>query len=533
MMWLLPFIFTTQPAASQPRISPGSGGYAAEENYVGDYIVEGTEVHTIENKLLRITGNLIVRDSAKLVVRNSHIILNVTTFCSYWAKVQDDATFEVENSVLDRASETNVNLSVGDGATLTMDNTTSYWDIPADGGTVRVDSSQIIGSNGIYWKGYAPTQLTLENSSVKILMMSFRGEQEQISLPRLEPGTLDNLLVTTSEGASLDLKNSSVQEWVLELWDDPCREDPNNEKHLIVENSELSGLWIWIHPDAYMKVSNLVLPESFDNWNLRSNFETSGLGYDITLINTTLGGGSVANLKLLTVGKLEVQDVVGCQIAPWGSAEISVENSRIEYGFIMRGNENYVRISNTTITGCTIYFIEGWLHIPEPIGGDNHTVEFSNTKIESDVNWEVSCNQAEIKGEVTILTPMDQVTWDHGTIIREYPLVAKDEAGNPISNATIELFDPQSNLVWSGLTDNEGKVFLSMMFTNENYADEWEIKASIEGTNVSRKLGFLTSTPVILSLPEQPSPGTPTELILGAAATIALVLVIVFVKRMR
>lgn len=114
-------------------------------------------------------------------------------------------------------------------------------------------------------------------------------------------------------------------------------------------------------------------------------------------------------------------------------------------------------------------------------------------------------------------------------------MIIQDVNNMFIANAELELFDQDNKLVWSGTTDQDGKGLFNMTFSNENYTKMWKLEVSSEGLNISKEVGFLTSTPILLTLPkpaeEEPATaGFPIE-VLVIGVLLATGVLIIIIKR--
>lgn len=132
-------------------------------------------------------------------------------------------------------------------------------------------------------------------------------------------------------------------------------------------------------------------------------------------------------------------------------------------------------------------------HPEKDLGYFDHT--FKNCKANLQ-NMVVATNKGKLSGEIkfTNLTLSD-VAWEKGEITREYPVIVKYENNNPISNAELELYDKNNQLVWSGSTNEEGKAYFEIKFGKSNYEDKWELKLAGE-SELHAEIGFLSDTPI-------------------------------------
>lgn len=461
----------------------------------GDLIVKGNETYVIENVTLFIDGNIIVRDSARLIIRNANIIVNNTYALRYRVRVLDNASLEVENSTLTSAPLLGVQLWVRTreipGAKLVMFNTKCYWDLLAMGGNTTIVSSRL---PSLYWRGYWKSKVSVTNSSLSSVALSFGEHREDISITGLKSQVKLERIHIEAEGGVLELEKVSVGEWIVDL----IRTlNPDSKLRLTINNSHISLLQLWAMEDAYLKFSNLK-PGVFVNWSIRQNVQGLGPWSNLTLINTRVDA-----FKLLTEGKIEVENMEGIRIATSLNASVIIKNSKVTRDFHLLGND-FIRLINTTITQSTF-----WIGPVDPVQytdrgpvqvEDAHVIEFSNSTI-SDVQIQVASRYTLMKGEVFIFTSMDHVNWIFGTITREYPLIVRDECGNPLPNASIKLVDPENNLIWNGMTDQKGMALFNITFTKDNYREEWTLIVTACNATLSQKVGFLTSTPIMLRIP--------------------------------
>ena len=102
----------------------------------------------------------------------------------------------------------------------------------------------------------------------------------------------------------------------------------------------------------------------------------------------------------------------------------------------------------------------------------------------------------------------------------------------------VSLFDPQNNLVWSGTTDQDGSASFVISFTENNWRRKWRLDTVIDGEGISREVGFLTSTPILLSTTgaeegevAPPAEGAPV-LVVGIVAIVVILMgALLFLKK--
>jgi hypothetical protein len=134
---------------------------------------------------------------------------------------------------------------------------------------------------------------------------------------------------------------------------------------------------------------------------------------------------------------------------------------------------------------------------------------------------QIASTYTRIKGDVTFLTTEEDVDYQRGEVEREYPVVVRYENGEATTDAEVNLFDPEHNLVWRGTTDQEGRALFNITFTENNWDGRWELRVTASGVSVSKEVKFLSSTPIVFTISE------PTEVfgfpIVWIIATIVVV----------
>ena len=78
---------------------------------------------------------------------------------------------------------------------------------------------------------------------------------------------------------------------------------------------------------------------------------------------------------------------------------------------------------------------------------------------------------------------------------REYPILIKQN-GIPLSGAYLELMNKQGTTMWSGHSDSTGKAKINILYTHESMLRTYRLCCN--EYNLSKEIGFCTSTPIIL-----------------------------------
>lgn len=128
-----------------------SGVSKNNDSYERGIFLKDHQTLLIENKVIHLDGDIIIKENAKLIIRNSTIIWKLTHFVSHVARIYDNGELIVENSILERSININANLWMeGENPSVTIINSKCTWDILAVHGKLDVVSSSIVGANGIF-----------------------------------------------------------------------------------------------------------------------------------------------------------------------------------------------------------------------------------------------------------------------------------------------------------------------------------------------------------------------------------------------
>ncbi|MBA7612008.1 hypothetical protein ES703_19242 [subsurface metagenome] len=406
--------------------------------------------------------NIIVKDRGKLVVRNAEVIINNTYKSEYWVDVTNRGTLVIEDSVLkDRYAEfygsPELALRVrGSHGRLIMKNTKSDWWIQSEGAgtSIFIDSSSIF-----FLSWYIDGDVHISNSEItKNIRMSLKGKKyEVLEFHGLKPGMIESFSLRTREGGFLKLENTKVGTgWIIDAFHE---RDPTN-KRLVFEDSHFYEFYLTFPRGSKVKISKLK-PGFFSSWRLRDAVKGLGRGYNITLINSQVDSWK----PRFYTGKGEIENShIGC-IDTRENATLIVKNSHIDF-YHSRG-ARYVKFVDSSIGTIRLIYDTG-VNVRRRY---TTTLEFENSFIGAGL-IEIAAD-AIIKGSVSFPRARS-INWQAGTVNREYVVVVKDLRGRAV-------FD--------------------INFTKENYDKKWKITAMINKTSVSTEIGFLSNTPIMLSLP--------------------------------
>lgn len=449
-------------------------------SYKGDLILSRNLTYVIENVTFQIEGNIIVKDQAKLIIKNSivKIISSYRTSCKI--AVYDEASLEIINSLVSKKSPVPgaIHLLVqGKNAKLKVYNSSiRNIQLQALGGIIYAKDSDIeclfyaMGLSDVLiedsqvglWPGYIA--LKLPDTGEKLENLKFEG---------LKPGNIRELWLTYREH-SLVLKNVNVTAWVIDI-------ENGFKGNIIIKDCDIKEI-LSHFPYCQLIVKN-IRPGVFKLWKLSDYVQGEGIPWNLTLVNTSIEERWKFIFQKNTVAYIENSTL---KIDAWEGSNVFIKNSHVRMMEV--GDDVYVKLINSILDESLQLLVES----------NNFTLDFVNSTF-GNAFMEMASKRGLIRGSVNIYSPV-KVNFAKGVIIREYPLIVRDENNKPAENVTLELINPHGLLTWNGVTNESGWALFNITFTKENYDKEWLLKIKFPHTIISKNLTFLESTPIIISL---------------------------------
>ncbi|KXA90140.1 hypothetical protein AKJ62_01545, partial [candidate division MSBL1 archaeon SCGC-AAA259D14] len=112
----------------------------------------------------------------------------------------------------------------------------------------------------------------------------------------------------------------------------------------------------------------------------------------------------------------------------------------------------------------------------------------------------IATTSGRLSGEVDFRNvSLEDINWVKGRIIRNFPVVVKNEDGRPVSGVSVSLLDNENKKVWTGETNENGRATFTIGFNENNYDKNWRVEANYPtGGKIDRKINFLSDTPVVI-----------------------------------
>ena len=458
--------------------------------YAEDIILTGNQIMTIENTTFTQTGNIFVRDNAKLILKNATLIINQRYHEEFCMWVTGSGKFEVINSVIDVSIPgENFGVTFLDNSEVFVENSDLeegkvYFDFGIAGGIgpyPEFSGTAVIQNSKLHSLGFSITptsggRIRVSNSNSIHLTLRFRDNYEG-TFSDLKPGlfaswhykqgnwdislegTTINVIVVACDGPSqITIYNSEIFQF------SSCA--PIKEIKMKAVNSKIRQ--VWVHGLSSISAQFWNLKRGWNNYLKLSDHASCDSLPEIILENT------------------EVLDWWG--LSAFNGSTISIGDSFIE--FRSYGGGNHVNISNSEVVELMLY------------ATPNSLLIFDNTIIRR-LNVYVPPNSIVIKGTITFPDEAKISNWyPPSRIKRNYPIHFLDKQGNTISNATLHLYDKYGGLVWTGATDQNGISNFDIEFNDNNYLDMWKLEINYGGGKINKEIKLLSSTPIYLYYPD-------------------------------
>jgi len=430
----------------------------------GDWIIKGSEIQTIENTKFLQKGNIYIKDSATLVLKNSELAIERgdTPTIHVYIFVDQNATLIIENSrvypgmvnagltcVINKGNASIINsptsihyFDMSEGATLTMDNSSMIYDIggllQVGGGKTNITNSTL-GSLGLY----VPAGAHLDASGLKSGAYLENWKVQDIIPEADYELTLDKVTVLKDEFKG-ELKHGPYERgWIFFL-------DQNS--HVRLSDSEVRKIFITIDNDEA------------EFQNLRIGKPSSLIYRDIILKD------------IIAQGEWSFE---------FNDANVTFSNS--DYLFLQPSGNSKIKLINSHI----IEFI------PRSFTG---TIEFENGswsvagEILGDLDYHSESNNFTITGSLRIDPNLQEnLQWKDALVTRIFNVILTNSQGNPMSGGIIKINGEEYE------TDESGEAKIPIIFNETNYNQFTTLEALYSGEMVDQQdIDFFTETPIRL-----------------------------------
>jgi len=460
----------------------------AAQGYAEDLVLTDNQVMVIENTTYTQTGNIFIRDNARLTISNSTLIFNQRYHEEFEILVEGNGIFEVIHSTIQTGISPNENVVA------------TFF----DEANVLVEYSDLLPGRFYFYFGRGDEvykgKVSILNSKFQVLSITCIPDEAgpEITVSNCWMNGLEFRFGKKYQGDFQDLRQGFHSYWSYNQGNYDITLIDTTFTHLdffcegptqvTVRNSEFSG--IGCRGDSSITLG--IVDSIFDIFALHgfdqsiaqlSNLKKGVHNYWSLLDHAT--GDCIPNVILENTTNIR-----GWLVTSF-SATLSIDNSElIRFGSYStwppdcsHSPANVTTITNSTIQELMLYYSYATLIF------DNTNIHTINAYLPSD---------AIIKGNITFDEDAYIHHWYNSFITRNYPIFLKDHNGNIISGAYINLYSKNGELVWSGLTDEDAKANFDIEFNDNNYLDTWKLEVNYNGSIFYKGIALLTSTPITI-----------------------------------
>ena len=359
-------------------------GYWIEITHEGDLIIDGTQEYIIESCRYIQTGNILVKDTARLSITNAMLMLNQNYRMEYEIQVEDYAELKINSTEI--VSEFGCFIHFWDDSKANLNNSTLIGVQVEGSSEVMINNSQIqcFGSEA------GNSQTLISNSHLSSISLWF----EEYSIAQMDY-----------------LKPGLVKYWSLRV-----NETVIGEREVALENTWVEGWTIRLVPESIVKVSNSTLQDlSIDLHSTSCHIDNlkPGLHYHwnlnaIELVNTYVEKyGLHVHSNVVSIANSEIY------IGLFGSSNVSLTNSTIVFGIAAEEYKGTLFLNQTTWKGGfeiikSAFFVYGGINLT------NVSVEWVSSNVTRNYNLIVR-NISDIpvdNVELTVFNVNDTVIWN-------------------------------------------------------------------------------------------------------------------------
>ena len=430
-----------------------------------DMVIEGMETKIIENAKYFQQGNIYVNDEARLVIKNSQLMMGrgkvPTVHCYIF--VDSRASLEIENSTI-FPEPTGLTLVVAhvEGKVDIKDSPTEIHLLSiSEGAQVTITDSEVVGPiGGLIQVEGGDTRVI--NSTIGAVLIGIPGNS------RGEISGLRSGVYLESWDIHRDLAISNIPY-------DLTLEKVHILKDTLPPGPYERGWIFYINPEAKVRISNSELRKVLIPFKDKT----------INLENLKIGIPSNLKYKEIELSNVTVKGQWGIDLLNPNIRDVTIKNSNFLF-IQIRGQSNLNLIDSDMVEFIprdffgTINFKNcTWHNAGEIIGGTPyHSME----------------NNFTIRGSLKIRPELkEHLQWHNALVRRVYDVSVLDRNRQPIKGISISIDGK------TFLTDDSGKSQFTLIFNDGTYLRPRELKV-IERNKITvrREIDFFTETPIII-----------------------------------
>jgi len=453
--------------------------------YAGDIVLTGNQQMVIENTTYTQTGNIVIRDNAKLTIKKSTLIFNVRYHEEFALYVSGSGTLEISDSTIDISIPgENIEMTFLDQSTLIATNNDMQkgrvyllFGRAGGGGPGQLFYGNAAISNtkfqdlDIVIAPLGGGNIHISNSVLNVLTYRFRDGYTG-NFSNLRSGYYTSWQYNEN-GYNFTIEQSTIAHFITIACDSACNVSFQScEIFQFAAASPLSSIM--------MKAKDSIIHQPFLHgltgvtasfWGLKSGLQTN-----FKLSEHSSGGP----LPEIILENTEVRWIWG--LNAFSGSNITVDNSIIEHRLYF--NNANSKITNSTVASRLVFY-----------GATNSSIEFDNTTVES-LWMHVPPNSVTMKGNVTFANNAKVVEWrSPSTLRRNYPIIVTDPAERAMAGVPFALIKDNAT-VSTGVTDANGKADFNIDFNDNNYDQAWILRLNTNKGIIDRNITLLTATPI-------------------------------------
>lgn len=451
----LPFVLIVSPAFTFFPIQTSAG-----------FSLQGQETKTINTDQI-ITGDITLSDDAILTIKDATVIVTNIGKARTNILIMDNAMLILENAVLQPSP-----LNLGNLEILAFGN--SKIEITNSAFLSHINLNQnagLIANKAKISSGDKP--FNIPETKVAFGLVSLSGDAT-CSFTDSTIGSLELIFSENDEAVLSNLRSQVYEDFNLQ------RDSMLSSKlNIVLKNSEVlpikisgpfeRGWTIFADPNAKLQVNDSTL----------NKFK---LGF---FKNDTV---SFKGLKLNVPQPFEFRDIhlknttVISQWGLWGeNSNVTAEDSDGIW-FWQIGNGTW-KLKNSRMNEIDPRNFSGELIFEDAIWAFTGEI-FEDTNM-------------KIKGTVKITEDLDKnLDFADSIVTREYPIEVISKKKRPVKSFLVDVFDGTTNIAHTS-TQN-GKAFISLLFTPENYKKNFQMKVTIRGKTKKVPISLFTNTPIVV-----------------------------------
>jgi hypothetical protein len=430
----------------------------------GDLIIDGTETRLIENRKFLQKGNIYVRDTASLILKNTDLLLarGAVPTIHVYIFIDPKATLIIDNSRI--APQTDQGLAcVGNRGNVQMINSPTaihYLDMSEGARLTMVNSEMIFNIGGLLQVGGGTT--TIQDSTIGALALAVPAGAH-LDITGLKSGVYfeswDVHEMIPEADYDLFLERTTI-----------LKDDFTGE----LEHGPYERGWIFfLHSDSHVRISDSELRKAFLDLN------------NVTVAFQDLIAGVPSSLAY--------RDILLTDVIVKGQWAFTINDSNVnftnsDYLFLQPSGSSMLKLTNSHIVefiprnffGTIIFENSRWTTAGEIIGGEP---------------YHSLANDFVIRGSVKMEGLRGNLQWKDARVLREFEVRATDKNGHPLREVEIAIGGK------SYVTDYTGRTKFNIVFTASNYnqpisMEAWHLRELIG----KQSIDFFSETPIVVQV---------------------------------